>query len=213
MTIAQTCLASNISDCGTSDRSRNGYCNKHYLQIKRTGAVKTKTNRDNRDAVFSDGVWKIPLGTNAKVGFAIVDEEFKSLDKYKWYTSCGYAVSKIDDKMKKMHRLIVDAQVKEHVDHINRNKLDNRKHNLRRCTSSQNSANTSTSKNNTTGFKGVFKQTYSFNYFAQIKKARKVYYIGSFKTAIEAAQAYDKKAIELFGEYTLTNKKMGLYNE
>lgn len=211
MTIPHKCKASDLSSCGISNRFRNGYCNKHYLQYKRTGSIKSLTNRDERKAIFSDGVWKIPLGTGGMQGYALVDENFAHLDQYKWYLSCGYAVSKIKGKMKKMHRLIVGASPKEHVDHINRNKLDNRKHNLRQCTSSQNAANSGLKKNNTSGFKGVFLMKNKY-YFAKIKVRREDIHLGFFKTPEAAAKAYDKAAIKYFGEYALTNKNIGLHN-
>lgn len=209
MTIPQVCK---VPECDSSHRIRNGYCNRHYLQVKRTGGVQLKTNRDERKAVYLDGEWKIPLGTNAKDGYALVDKEFAWLEQYKWYKSCGYAVSKIDGKMKKMHRLIASAEPGEHVDHRNRDTLDNRAINLRRCTSSQNIANSGLSKNNTTGFKGVVLVQGKY-YSARVKYKRKDLYAGTFKNPIDAARAYDKLLLACFGEYALTNKKMGLYDE
>jgi hypothetical protein len=163
--------------------------------------------------------------------FAIVDDdEFERLNKYKWCCSsaCGetiYALRGIclgghKRTSVQMHREIINAPTGMDVDHINGNRLDNRKENLRLCTRSQNSANQKLSKNNKTGFKGVSyhaqtiitkKRNYIYRrIYSQIRHGKKLIFLGSFKTERDAALAYDKKAIELFGEYALTNKMLGL---
>ena len=92
------------------------------------------------------------------------------------------------------------------VDHINRNGLDNRKSNLRHATYSQNSWNqikvyhpAYSSK-----FKGVSKND-SGKWVAHIATYRVSHYIGTFKTEIEAALAYDEKALQLHGEFAKIN--------
>lgn len=73
---------------------------------------------------------------------ALVDkEEYKRLEKYNWCYDHGYARTTIQGKRVYMHRLILNPEGKEQVDHINQNKLDNRKENLRICTYVQNSWN------------------------------------------------------------------------
>lgn len=91
------------------------------------------------------------------------------------------------------------------VDHINHDKLDNRKSNLRIVTQQQNLMNRKVFKNNKTGFKGV--SVYGEKYRASIRKNGKREYLGFFKNPIDAAKAYDKRAIELFGEYAVLNFK------
>ena len=86
--------------------------------------------------------YKIPLKNILKeiVAYAFVDEEeFEKINSFKWYLSNGYARS---SKNEIMHRYIMGANIGDKsVDHINGNKLDNRKSNLRFVTSSQNSQN------------------------------------------------------------------------
>jgi len=60
-----------------------------------------------------------------------------------------------DNKKIRLHRLIINASEGDIADHISRNKLDNRKINIRLCTSSQNSMNRSKLSINTSGHTGV----------------------------------------------------------
>jgi hypothetical protein len=92
------------------------------------------------------------------------------------------------------------------IDHINGDKSDNRFVNLRLATCQQNKANCGLTANNTSGFKGVTKNRAAW--VASIMKDHQYVYIGSFKTPEEAAQAYDVKAVELFGDYAMTNAQL-----
>lgn len=89
------------------------------------------------------------------------------------------------------------------VDHINGNIYDNRRQNLRRATPQQNAWNSKMPVTNTSGFKGVSRSGARFT--AQIGYNRKLRRLGTFSTAEEAAEAYDKAAIELFGEFAALN--------
>lgn len=89
------------------------------------------------------------------------------------------------------------------IDHINRNTLDNRKCNLRKCTQQENIFN-SCRNHNSLGVKGVGRYS-SGNYYANITKDGKKYNLGTFGTLKEAADAYDAKAKELYGEFAYLN--------
>jgi len=92
------------------------------------------------------------------------------------------------------------------IDHINGDKSDNRFSNLRLATSQTNKANCGLNASNSSGFKGVHAR--GSRWIAGITHNRKLIHIGMFKTAEEAARAYDAKAVELFGEYALTNAQL-----
>ena len=106
-----------------------------------------------------------------------------------------------------LHRELTECPDDLVVDHANGNGLDNRQENLRICTRSQNMMSRGKTSQNSTGFKGVYKTGDSkLNpYSAKIQKDKKVYCLGHYKTAEGAARAYDRKAIELFGEYAVLN--------
>lgn len=82
---------------------------------------------------------------------------------------------------------------KNELDHINRNKLDNRIENLRECNSSQNAANRRSNKK----YKGVSK-CLNGKFKAQIT-------LGTFDTAEEAAKKYDEILYKIHGEFALLN--------
>lgn len=133
---------------------------------------------------------------------AIVDEEdYFGLSKYIWHLNSGGYV--LNNKAERMHRLITKCPRGKEVDHINKNKLDNRKENLRICSRSENNSNRNVFCNNKSGYKGV--DLWYGKYRAQIKKDGKKTHLGLFSAAEDAARAYDKKAKELFGKFASLN--------
>ena len=97
----------------------------------------------------------------SKGKFATIDDgDFEKVNQYKWYCShYGYAVrtERTSEKviMHWMHRFILDDVDDFEVDHINGDRLDNRKSNLRKCNRNQNCKNTTLPITNTSGYKGV----------------------------------------------------------
>jgi hypothetical protein len=112
-----------------------------------------------------------------------------------------------------MHRFILGAQAGEVVDHINGDGLDNRRENIRLCTNRENSQNICSSKNTKRGgFKGVNWHPKGKKWQAAIGAGtlkpngkRKLIYLGLFKSAEDAARAYDRAAREHFGAFARTN--------
>lgn len=103
-----------------------------------------------------------------------------------------------------MHRLILDAPQGIKVDHINRNGLDNRRSNLRLATDIQSSAHRGMRTDNSSGYKGVIAANDRWR--ARVAQT----HIGYFASSKEAAYAYDRAAIQLYGEFALTNEQLGL---
>lgn len=121
-----------------------------------------------------------------------LDLEFKYLLKKKWFISHGYPTILVDNKPIYFHKIILPSKDGFVNDHINGNKLDNRRINLRYVTLSQNSKNRKVSKNNTVGFKGVDKQKSGWR--ARIAVDKKRIHLGLFKTLEEAAKQYEYAA-------------------
>lgn len=110
------------------------------------------------------------------------------------------------------HHLITGKPDKRtwHTDHIDGNKKNNRKDNLRIVPQSFNAANSKISSLNTSGYKGVGFHKAEKKWYGHIMKDRKSYHLGYYDTARDAATAYDMAAKILFGEYALTNEQMKL---
>ncbi len=87
------------------------------------------------------------------------------------------------------------------LDHINRQKTDNRISNLRLATQGQNLINTGNFAHNTSGARGVYWCKPNRKWVANIKIAQKTRYIGSFNTIEEAVAARNTEAIKHFGEF------------
>lgn len=136
------------------------------------------------------------------------DEYFEKLRNYPWRLSKqGYVIAydKTTKRHLRLHRVITGAKTGELVDHINNNPLDNRKSNLRICGDYGNARNKSIHKNNRTGYKGIHLIPSSGRYRAHIMVNRKYFHLGMYSTPEEAAHAYDKAAIEYFGEFAKLN--------
>lgn len=140
---------------------------------------------------------------------ALVDDvDFAWLNTFNWQINeKGYAKTDIDGRTIKMHKLIAQQiPLLGQIDHENRNKLDNRRSNLRIATNTLNRANTDISKNNTTGYKGVSFDKERNKFVAYISYKNKRIQLGRFKCPIEAAKAYNRAALIYFGAFACLNK-------
>jgi len=135
----------------------------------------------------------------------ISDEDFESLSLYEWSIHNSgnkvYARGVVNGKKLYIHRFLMSLKKGEYCDHANGNTLDNQRSNLRICTNSQNLANRGAQKNNTSGYKGVVWQKQIKQWMVRIGTT----YIGIFKDKTEAAKAYNKAALERYGEYAQLN--------
>lgn len=103
-----------------------------------------------------------------------------------------------------MHRLILGTPQGMETDHINGDGLDNRRCNLRVCTRSQNAANRE-KKRDKVGYKGVHWHKQTNKWRPRIKVNYKSISLGLFEDQEDAARAYDRAAMQHFGEFARTN--------
>lgn len=137
---------------------------------------------------------------------AIVDkEDYELLSQHKWTYSDGYAYRRPKGEKIWMHRLISKVPNGLYTDHINGNKLDNRRKNLRHCTYAQNNKNAAIRKDNKTGYKGVYWEKGMSKYRCVIQNDGKRITLGYFDCKHEAAKTYNEKAKELHGEFARLN--------
>lgn len=141
-------------------------------------------------------------------------EDYDKISKLYWRKeTTGYIIAYTGNKYVFMHRLLLDPADNMYVDHINGDKSDNRKSNLRICTAQQSAFNTAKRSNTISRFKGVTKRKDCNKWIAQIKVNGKRIHLGYFSSEKEAAEAYNLAAIKLFGEYARLNEINGLNEE
>lgn len=145
---------------------------------------------------------------------AIVDaEDYEKVSAYSWNADSGYARTFQRKKAKgnkltslSMHRVVMNVTDPEIIiDHINGNRLDNRKINLRVATVAQNAQNRKKVKGGSSIYLGVTYHKRDERWQAQVRHAGVRYYAGIYLTEEEAARAYDKKAKELHQEFARLN--------
>lgn len=129
--------------------------------------------------------------------FAIIDDsDFEWLSQWKWYYHHGYAVRSLylggGRKNQKrqtlpMHRFINNTSKGFDTDHINRDKLDNRRSNLRTVTTIENQRNTNTRKDNKSGYKGVTWNKQRNKWHVSIRVDTKLIFLGLYSNLQEAS--------------------------
>jgi hypothetical protein len=147
---------------------------------------------------------------------ALVDDlDYPWLSQLRWcYSSDGYAVNYYRDEYGKYHRRsmqrMIMARMLEQfvptdlqVDHINHNRIDNRRENLRLATRSQNQAYKKLQVNNSTGYKGVI--WHNGKWEVRIRYQGRKLYLGRYGDPIQAAMIYDGAARLLYQEFAGIN--------
>jgi hypothetical protein len=156
---------------------------------------------------------KIALSGHLGKGlYTIVDDgDYQHLAKWKWFVGYrGYVYrSGSEGGLKRnisMHRLIAATPRGSLTDHRNRNKLDNRRSNLRTSTNSLNQANSRPQDNTQSGYKGVSWDKANAKWRARIQVNGKKQEIGLFHSRHFAAKAYNVCSILYFGEFARLNE-------
>lgn len=135
---------------------------------------------------------------NVVVGYATVDDAvYVAVAQQRWYlANVGYAVCKINGKMTYLHHFILRLLHPEAfplakgiiTDHVNRDKLDNRRDNLRLTTQVTNQANKRMQANNTSGYVGVSWDRRRSHWVATINAEGKHHYLGGYSDPVAAAR-------------------------
>lgn len=144
--------------------------------------------------------------------FTLVDDEdFEWLREWRWHTdNKGYVVRRVRRNGKKyvvyMHREIMKTPSGMVTDHINGNKIDNTRANLRVCTDNQNKWNRGKSYVAKTPYKGAYWQSQIKRWYSRIQVEGKDIYLGTFDTPEQASEAYAKASLKYHGEYAYAHR-------
>lgn len=188
------------------NKTGHGMCEKHYQQYRKYGKVldtNPRTRFDPNEIVEYEDYAEIVLYNKdcEEIARGLIDlDDIDKVRNSKWYLkNNGYIIRSRDNLH--MHRLIMDCPKDMVVDHINHNRSDNRKSNLRICTHQQNNMNNSLRNDNTSGTTGVWWHKQNNKWQAEIFIKGKKICLGSFNTKEEAIEARKQAEIEYFGEY------------
>jgi hypothetical protein len=135
------------------------------------------------------------------------DEDFNYLDALNWQVDNQNVVSthtKINGE-RLIHRIILKPPKGVEIDHIDGNRLNNQKSNLRFATSSQNKINRGARKDNKSGYKGVSWHKQRKCWTVRLTINGKYKHLGLYKDIKKAAQVYNQNALKHYGEYAWLN--------
>ena len=183
----------------------HGYhlCCKHYAQYQKYRKFldsNPRTTNDLNEIVIEGDIAKIKLYDcrQNKIGEAIIDiDDIEKVKNYKWRLGKGgtsrskcSSISTGNGKetyTNSLHRHIMDCPPGMYVDHINGNRFDNRKSNLRICTNQENCFNNTKLSTNTSGYKGGNYDKSRNKWVSEIKFSGKKIFIGRFDNIEDAA--------------------------
>lgn len=147
------------------------------------------------------------------------DADYEFVNQWKWFAHKSrnffYAARNVTVNGRrttlKMHTVLAGAALGQRVDHADRCTLNNQRSNLRICTPSQNTCNSSRVTTNRSGFKGVSWHNKHKKWRARLRHNGKEISLGYFDDKLEAAKAYDAAARNTYGEFSLTNERLNLF--
>ena len=204
--LANTCV---VHWCD-GEVSKLGYCNRHYLQMRRFGKILpiSRNRSDPQEFEFCKKDCHINLydKTGNKITFAIVDrDDYEIVNPYK-FDYPGRKYVRIPKGSKEgfyfLHQLIMG---RKWVDHKDGDSLNNRRSNLRLCNNQQNQFNSKKQKGTFSKYKGVSMTNRPKSYRSSICIDGKNKSLGYFYTEEEAALSYNEAAIKYFGVFARLN--------
>jgi len=203
-----------IEDC-TKDAQVKGICHNHYMQkyrkAKREGKIQfpVRNKFQPNEFLITGDICFIRL-YNQKgymVGEALIDaEDYELAKNKKWHLAQGYASA--DGGKTSLAHVIMghSSNRKILIDHISKDRLDNRKSNLRTVSKSQNSLNTKLRKDNKSGCRGISWDKERNKWFVRIAVNRKNIALGRYKDIGDAINAYNEAAKKYHGKFANITK-------
>nr|DAZ41627.1 MAG TPA: homing endonuclease [Caudoviricetes sp.] len=192
------CECGNIVEKTSSYLKNSKYPSCGCYKKEVTIAVRKSERKYNQYEILGDCV--MMYASNTGTPFYIDKEDLDKVSKYTWMENHkGYIVRTA--KYLALHRYVMDDLSSDMViDHIDRDKKNNRKSNLRVVTQQNNTLNRSINTNNEFGVSGVHKNKSKINPYAVTLGAKGRFFSGSYKTLEEAIVARLKAEKEMFGD-------------
>jgi len=189
-----------VGDCGKKYRT-NGYCDKHYSQIKKHGKILKRTRSDKNEFIDCGDYYEIVLYSGLteqrEIARALINkDDYEKVNNIKWHLANEYVES--GNPKIKLHQLILGIKEDFVIDHINHNKLDNRKQNLRHCTKSQNGMNRKS--------KGYYFRKEVNKWEVLIGLNNKSICLGFFEEKNKAIKARREAEKKYFGEFAYSSR-------
>jgi hypothetical protein len=176
----------------------------HPGQLREVPGVACCNYRRKPRLPQGESVRMIPLGDGF---YAYVDAaDYEWLSQWNWHlAACGYAARNENGKTILMHRQIMEPPEGMLVDHEDGNKANNCRFNLRVCTRLENQRNMRKQNNAVSQFKGAFYDKRYDRWYSRCRYGGRYQFLGYFDEEIEAARAYDRAAVQWFGEFARLN--------
>lgn len=189
------------------DRGNRKACHKCASKNK---ALKKKENKYDLSGSFGIG-WTY----NTNNMFLFDKEDFDLIKDYSWKETKQHFVKAIkNNKDVFLHRLVMNVTDKNiHIDHIQHNRLDNRKVMLRKASCHQNTMNKVLAVNNRSGTTGVCWEKESNKWHSYIWFNGKTIHLGRFENKEDAIQARIEAEDKYFGEFSIHNSMRRIDNE
>lgn len=148
------------------------------------------------DPVTGIWTWKV-----IRTGYAYIGSQAGNITKH------GYRNIRVDGKLYRSSRLVYlymkNEWPSEEIDHIDRNRSNDKWDNLRKADSCQNSYNRGVRTDNSTGHKGICRHKTTQKYQVNIGVNKKFLYLGSFDTLDEAIKVRKEAELKYHGEYRI----------
>lgn len=198
------------SECNETKNVRNlrgiPYCKRHYNQMYRYNRIIDKTIYDSNDIEIDGDIAKIIIRDKYQniINECIIDVcDVSIVSNYKWYQSGGYSVTKSIGQDKGIDIAnVLFGQYDVIFDHINHNRMDNRRSNLRIVTAHQNAMNQGKKTTNTSGVIGISKQNTGKKWTATLTYNYKPIWLGCYENFDTAVLARLKGEAIYFKEFS-----------
>ena len=150
--MTQTC---SVEGCNNPYHAK-GYCRKHYTEFCKRDKSKYIPPKTPNEIIVEGDTARIILCNRqgSRIAETIIDaKDVEQIQKHRWYMHGKGYVQAQDVGM--LHRFLLDPKEGEIIDHINKDKLNNQRSNLRIATLSENGYNSKIPATNTSGVVGV----------------------------------------------------------